>query len=118
MEKTEQAWLTLWGIFIALFIQVVYESVDNSFLKLLLGISIASLGLAILAVFSVCYFGKKKNSILPIQQPPTAPNDNEKREWKLSVKILKDGHRELEVIGMNADSVDKIFKSWKENVDK
>jgi hypothetical protein len=80
-----------------------------------------------LALFNVMYMPRRwgglhsqfiENKVLQSHSDPPTPKTDENRELKLTIKILKDGDRELEVIGMDADSIDKIFKSWNDNIDK
>ncbi|MGD0996008.1 MAG: hypothetical protein ABR909_10860 [Candidatus Bathyarchaeia archaeon] len=58
-ERVREVWLVVWGIFIAFFIQVVYDEFGHD-VKFLYGISISCIGLVALAISAKYLFSEKK----------------------------------------------------------
>ena|SRR4030067_133792 len=85
-NKKREFWLFLWGIFIAFLIQVIYDAIGffGQNLKIVIGLALAFVALAILALIAYCKFYKKKSSeILNVEQP-----QNRGKYGKIAYMIL------------------------------
>jgi hypothetical protein len=80
MERKREVWLTLYGVFLALLIQVIYDWAGflGTMLRLAIGLGIACCGLIPLAIFATNSFHWKKQS--------DKPNDSKKN---LQIEMLR-----------------------------
>jgi hypothetical protein len=126
-------WILLTGIVLAFILQVLYDMVgENShgISKSRLGFFMAMLS-AFLVFISAYFLGYLPNSgesgiafistafiiviafsilnLIP-RKKPNGIKKNDEREMKITIK---NGEKELDVKGVNADTVQKILKSWK-----
>jgi hypothetical protein len=102
----------LWGTILAFIAQAIYDTIILGRIETNIFIAMG----VVVAIFILIYLSLNRTK--PCVTLPSSDSHTNPETMKLTVKIKKDGDRELEVIGMDADSVDKIFKSWKANIDK
>lgn len=100
------------GIALAIIVQAVYESLINAYGNnriIPTWLMPYLILLLILGLISVAY------GILKLSN--NRELENKKRfEAEVAKFTIKNGDKELEVIGMDAETVDKILKSWKANI--